>query len=110
MRLAVGDPVVYGQHGAGAIVARATRDVLGERQEVVAIALAGDLSVELPLARAEQHLRPVADETEIRRVRDVLSAGSTPSGFIPTEWAHLQSNQGLLGCEAAAVGASAASP
>ena len=35
MKLAVGDVVVYGAHGAGLIAARETRDVLGERQVVI---------------------------------------------------------------------------
>src|SRR5215831_5351231 len=79
MRLAVGDLVVYGSHGAGAIVARRTRNVSGERQVVIVLALAGGLSVELPLARADELLRTVADETEIKRVHEVLSADPVPS-------------------------------
>ena len=49
VRLAVGDMVVYGSHGAGPVAARETRVVLGKRQEVIVLALAGGLSVELPL-------------------------------------------------------------
>ena len=48
MRLAVGDMVVYGSHGAGPVAARETRIVLGRRQEVIVLALANGLSVELP--------------------------------------------------------------
>jgi CarD family transcriptional regulator len=80
MKLAVGDVVVYGAHGAGLIAARETRDVLGERQVVIVLALSGGLSVELPLARAEGLLRPVADEAEITRVQVVLSADAELSG------------------------------
>lgn len=80
MKLAVGDAVVYGAHGAGSITARESRHVLGERQVVVVLALSGGLSVELPLARAEEQLRPVADETEIMRVQGVLSADAVPGG------------------------------
>jgi CarD family transcriptional regulator len=80
MKLAVGEVVVYGAHGAGSISARETRDVLGKRQVVIVLALAGGLSIELPLARAEELLRPVADEQEIARVQDVLSADPEPSG------------------------------
>jgi RNA polymerase-interacting CarD/CdnL/TRCF family regulator len=79
MRLAVGDVVVYGVHGAGPITARLTRDVLGERQEVIVLALAGGLAVELPLPRAEELLRPVADETELTRVQEALSKRAVPS-------------------------------
>jgi CarD family transcriptional regulator, regulator of rRNA transcription len=39
---------------------------------VVVLALAGGLSVELPLDRANEQLRPLADEEEVARVRDVL--------------------------------------
>jgi CarD family transcriptional regulator len=79
MRLAVGDAVVYGAHGAGTVAARETRLVLGKRQVIVVLALSGGLSVELPLARAEELLRPVADESELRRVQEVLSAATVPS-------------------------------
>jgi CarD family transcriptional regulator len=79
MRLAVGDAVVYGAHGAGSIAARDTRLVLGEPQVVIVLALSGGLSVELTLARAEQLLRPVADESELRLVQEVLSAPAVPS-------------------------------
>jgi RNA polymerase-interacting CarD/CdnL/TRCF family regulator len=72
MQLGVGDLVVYGQHGAGPITAREVRVVLGEEQEVVVIALAHGLSVELPLARAEELLRPVADPDEIARLGVIL--------------------------------------
>jgi RNA polymerase-interacting CarD/CdnL/TRCF family regulator len=72
MRLAVGDLVVYGAHGAGPITAREVRPVLGEEHVVVVVALAHGLSVELPLARAEESLRPVADEDEIARLGVVL--------------------------------------
>jgi CarD family transcriptional regulator len=79
MRLAVGDVVVYGAHGAGSITARKTGVVLGERQEVIVLALSGGLSVELPIARARELLRPVADEGEIGRVQRVLSTDAVAS-------------------------------
>ena len=72
MELAIGDMVVYGSHGAGPIIAREARVVLGEEQVVVVLALAHGLSVELPLARAEELLRPVADTDEIARLRVIL--------------------------------------
>ena len=72
MNFAVGEMVVYGAHGAGPITARELRDVGGETHEVLVLALAGGLSVELPLARAEELLRPLADAEEIARLRVVL--------------------------------------
>jgi CarD family transcriptional regulator len=48
--------------------------VLGRRQEVVVLALAGGLSVELPLERAHELLRPLASEAEMARVQKTLGA------------------------------------
>lgn len=72
MRLAIGDAVVYGAHGAGTITAREMRSIRGEEQVVVVLALADGLSIELPLARAEASLRPLADSDEIDRLGVVL--------------------------------------
>jgi RNA polymerase-interacting CarD/CdnL/TRCF family regulator len=52
VRLAVGDTVVYASHGAGHVAAREKRVILGKRQEVIVLALAGGLSVELPMELA----------------------------------------------------------
>ena len=72
MRLAIGDTIVYGAHGAGTITAREMRSIRGEEQVVVVLALADGLSIELPLARAEESLRPLADSDEIDRLGVVL--------------------------------------
>lgn len=74
VRLAVGDLVVYASHGAGHVAAREKRVVLGEQQEVVVLALAGGLSVELPMARAHELLRPLVSETDMSRVQTTLGA------------------------------------
>jgi CarD family transcriptional regulator len=74
VRLAVGDLVVYASHGAGHVAARESRVVLGERQEVVVLALAGGLSVALPMERAHELLRPLASEAEMSRVQKTLGA------------------------------------
>ena len=76
MRLAIGELVVYGAHGAGSITDRVIRSVRGEEQVVVVLALANGLSVELPLARAEASLRPIADDAEIDRLGIVLGSDS----------------------------------
>ena len=74
VRLAVGDRVVYASHGAGHVAAREERVVLGQRQEVVVLALAGGLSVELPVERAHELLRPLASESDMSRVQKTLGA------------------------------------
>lgn len=75
MRLAVGDIVVYGAHGAGPVAAREQRVILGTQQEVIVLALAGGLRVELPLDRARERLRPLATELDMTRVKETLSDG-----------------------------------
>jgi CarD family transcriptional regulator len=72
MRLAVGDVVVYGTHGIGRIAAREQQKVLGAVQEVVVLELADGLTVTLPLARAQDQLRPLASEADMDRVREAL--------------------------------------
>jgi RNA polymerase-interacting CarD/CdnL/TRCF family regulator len=76
MKLAIGDMVVYGAHGAGPVTAREKREVGGEQRVVIVLALAHGLSVELPLAQAEALLRPIADADEIARLGVVLRSDS----------------------------------
>src|SRR5437867_1008513 len=80
VRLAVGDVVVYASHGAGHVAARERRVVLGRRQEVVVLALAGGLSVELPMERAHELLRPLVSEADMSRVQKTLGAEQAVSG------------------------------
>jgi RNA polymerase-interacting CarD/CdnL/TRCF family regulator len=80
VRLAVGDVVVYGSHGAGPVTARESRVILGTRQEVIVLALAGGLRVELPLQRARELLRPLANESDLSRVGEALSTDQPLSG------------------------------
>jgi CarD family transcriptional regulator len=67
VKLAVGDLVVYGNHGIGRVAARRPQEMLGETQEVVVLELE-ELTVTLPLALAKTQLRPVASEAELGRV------------------------------------------
>jgi CarD family transcriptional regulator len=78
VELGVGDIVVYGLHGVGSVEACETRSVGGEQQTVVALALADGLSVQLPLARAQEQLRPIVDEAGIAIIQDVLRAPAPP--------------------------------
>jgi RNA polymerase-interacting CarD/CdnL/TRCF family regulator len=79
LRLAVGDIVVYRSHGAGPVTARESKVVLGMRQDVVVLALTGGLRVELPLERAHELLRPLATESDLSRVQEVLGADQAVS-------------------------------
>jgi CarD family transcriptional regulator len=56
------------------VAAREERVVVGQRQEVVVLALAGGLSVELPVERAQELLRPLASEADMSRVQQTLGA------------------------------------
>jgi CarD family transcriptional regulator, regulator of rRNA transcription len=80
VKLAVGDVVVYGAHGAGTVETRETRSVDGEQQTVVVVALAGGLSVQLPLALAQERLRALVDEPGLMTVEQVLRATPPRSG------------------------------
>lgn len=71
MKLAVGDLVVYGNHGIGRVVARRNQEMLGETREVVVLELE-QLTVTLPLALARTHLRSLANRADLRRVGDAL--------------------------------------
>jgi CarD family transcriptional regulator, regulator of rRNA transcription len=73
VRLDVGDMVVYGAHGAGAVAARESRVFRGAPQDVIVLALAGGLRVELPVEQAQERLRPIATEADVSRVEETLS-------------------------------------
>jgi RNA polymerase-interacting CarD/CdnL/TRCF family regulator len=79
MRLAVGDIVVYGSHGAGPVTARKSKVVLGMRQEVIELELTGGLRVELLLGHAQELLRPLASESDLEGVQEMLRADQAVS-------------------------------
>lgn len=72
--------MVYGSHGAGPVTARESRVVHGTRQEVIVLALADGLRVELPLRRARELLRPLANESDLSRVQKALRTDQPLSG------------------------------
>jgi len=80
VKLAVGDVVVYGAHGAGTVETRETRNVDGELQTMVVVALAGGLKVHLPLALAQEQLRAPVDEVGLATVVRVLREPPPTSG------------------------------
>ncbi|MGI8631034.1 MAG: CarD family transcriptional regulator [Solirubrobacterales bacterium] len=71
----VGDNVVYPHHGAGVVLKKETRELLGERREYLTIKiLHNDMTVMVPCESASQAgLRRVIGEQEVKKVIAVLS-------------------------------------
>jgi CarD family transcriptional regulator len=71
----VGDNVVYPHHGAGVVLKRESRDMMGESQDYLTIKiLHNDMTVMVPACNAQvAGLRRVIDEDAVRRVIDVLT-------------------------------------
>ena len=81
----VGDNVVYPHHGAGVVLKKETKDLLGERREYLTIKiLHNDLTVMVPCENAHRAgLRRVIDEDEVRRVIEVLTGEMSD---MPKNW------------------------
>jgi CarD family transcriptional regulator len=81
----VGDKVVYPHHGAGTVVKRETREVLGQKREYLTIKiLHNDMTVNVPSENAEKvGLRKVSDEKMVQAVVKALTGGSTE---MPKNW------------------------
>jgi CarD family transcriptional regulator len=71
----VGDNVVYPHHGAGVVIKRESRDMMGESRDYLTIKiLHNDMTVMVPADNAHRAgLRRVIDEDAVRRVIDVLT-------------------------------------
>jgi CarD family transcriptional regulator len=80
----VGDKVVYPHHGAGTVVKREKREVLGEKREYLTIKiLHNDMTVNVPADNAERvGLRKVIDEEAVKKVVKYLTSGGTETGDI----------------------------
>ena len=72
MELRVGTVVAYPPHGVGRVSKREKRVILGVEEEVVVVELGNDLSVTLPISRAEEQLRPPATEADLKKVQKAL--------------------------------------
>jgi CarD family transcriptional regulator, regulator of rRNA transcription len=72
VELKVGTVVAYPPHGVGRIATREKRVVLGVEEEVVVVELGNELSVTLPLSRANEQLRPPASEADLKKVQKAL--------------------------------------
>jgi CarD family transcriptional regulator len=81
----VGDKVVYPHHGAGTIVKKESREVLGQKREYLTIKiLHNDMTVQVPCENADQvGLRRVIGEKEVTVVLKALTGGSTE---MPKNW------------------------
>ena len=81
----VGDKVVYPHHGAGTIVKKETREVLGEKREYLTIKiLHNDMTVNVPADNADRvGLRKVIDEQMVSKVLKALTGSGTT---MPKNW------------------------
>ena len=81
----VGDKVVYPHHGAGTVVKKESREVLGTKREYLTIKiLHNDMTVQVPSENADQvGLRRVIGEKEVGVVLKALTGGSTE---MPKNW------------------------
>jgi CarD family transcriptional regulator len=81
----IGDKVVYPHHGAGTVVKREKREVLGEKREYLTIKiLHNDMTVNVPSENAEAvGLRKVIGEDMVKVVVKALTGGGTQ---MPKNW------------------------
>jgi CarD family transcriptional regulator len=81
----VGEKVVYPHHGAGTVVKKEKREVLGEKREYLTIKiLHNDMTVNVPSENAEAvGLRRVIDEEMVKKVTKALTSGGTA---MPKNW------------------------
>jgi CarD family transcriptional regulator len=81
----VGEKVVYPHHGAGTVVKKEIRTVLGQKREYLTIKiLHNDMTVNVPSENAEKvGLRKVSDEKMVQAVVKALTGGSTE---MPKNW------------------------
>ena len=81
----IGDKVVYPHHGAGTVVKKESREVLGTKREYLTIKiLHNDMTVQVPCENADAvGLRRVIGEKEVGVVLKALTGGSTE---MPKNW------------------------
>ena len=81
----VGDKVVYPHHGAGTVVKKEKREVLGQTREYLTIKiLHNDMTVQVPTENADRvGLRKVIDETTVEQVLKALRGSGTT---MPKNW------------------------
>jgi len=82
VELKVGTVVASPPHGVGRVAKREKRVILGVEEEVVVVELGNDLSVTLPISRAEEQLRPPATESDLKKVQKALREAGVVSDEI----------------------------
>jgi CarD family transcriptional regulator len=81
----IGDKVVYPHHGAGTVIKKEKREILGQTREYLTIQiLHNDMTVNVPAENAERvGLRKVIDEDAVQKVVKYLTSGGTE---MPKNW------------------------
>src|SRR5437763_2962033 len=81
----VRDKVVYPHHGAGTVVKKESREILGQKREYLTIKiLHNDMTVNVPSENADQvGLRKVIDEDLVSKVLKALTGNGTT---MPKNW------------------------
>jgi CarD family transcriptional regulator len=81
----VGDKVVYPHHGAGTVVKKEVREVLGQKREYLTIKiLHNEMTVNVPCENVERvGLRKVIDEAMVEKVLKALTGNGT---VMPKNW------------------------
>jgi CarD family transcriptional regulator len=81
----VGDSVVYPHHGAGTVIKKELKQVLGEEREYLTIRiLHNEMTVMVPTANAQlAGLRRVVSEQTLARVLEILTE---PGSAMPSTW------------------------
>ena len=81
----VGEKVVYPHHGAGTVVKKELREILGQKREYLTIKiLHNDMTVNVPCENVEKvGLRKVIDEAMVEQVVKALTSNGT---VMPKNW------------------------
>jgi CarD family transcriptional regulator len=81
----VGEKVVYPHHGAGTVVKKEIREVIGQKREYLTIKiLHNDMTVNVPCENVEKvGLRKVIDEAMVEKVVKALTGNGT---VMPKNW------------------------
>ena len=94
LRLAVGDLVVYASHGIGRVQSREHHRGGGE---MLVLVFENGLKVTLPLDRAQNALRALSGEPELKKVQRMLGGDSPPAALEHWSRRHRNAQAKLVG-------------